>query len=139
MKFTNKNMLEYTLRFDHLGQEATLIEPVRNPPSKLVISYNHNDEQEDHEIQSIEAANNEPMVLKRVQSYVSFGPCEEPCLGIQQQQSCSSRKRGSMYISEILRAFRKDVKSKYERLYGKSSDRRWSDERLRKNIKDFFT
>ena len=47
MKFTNKNMLEYTLRFDDAGQEATLIEPARNPPSKLVISNNHFSEQED--------------------------------------------------------------------------------------------
>jgi len=44
-----------------------------------------------------------------------------------------------MYISEILRLFRKNIKQRYERIYGKTSDRRWSEERLRRNIKDFFT
>jgi len=37
-----------------------------------------------------------------------------------------------VFISQILRAFRKNIKQRYERVYGKTSDRRWSEERMRK-------
>lgn len=44
-----------------------------------------------------------------------------------------------MYITSILRSFKKDIKRKFEAVYGSYSNRRWSEEKRRSNIKEFFT
>lgn len=45
----------------------------------------------------------------------------------------------SLYVREILRAFRKHVKQKFEAVYGSPNNRRWTEQKFREKVKAFFT
>ena len=45
----------------------------------------------------------------------------------------------SMHVAEILRGFRKHIKSKFETSFGHVNNRRWTDEKFRQKVQTFFT